>query len=167
MGVGVKSLRLGCSTWMLETGNGQRMGIRQDVGSRFPECYADPRQVLHFSTAGQWMWEEIKVSIHPVSSGVSPDREDSRSHGQRNEADAEDEEEEWKRGDAMRRVCPIQCGTPSGDSGRQGAGVDIVVRYGNSGRECAWSGATGLFGLLVTLMRDARRRKRGRGVGKE
>jgi len=64
-GVGGEVVDLGVfRTWLLETGNWTRMGIRPAPGL-VSERYAIHGKYFNFSTAGQWMWDEIKVSIPP------------------------------------------------------------------------------------------------------
>src|SRR6202044_707082 len=65
-GVGGEVVHLGLfRTWLLETGNWTANGHPTGRRVSFLNGYAIRGRYFNFSTAGQWMWDEIKVSVPP------------------------------------------------------------------------------------------------------
>ena len=65
-GVGGEVVEIGVfRTWLLETGNWTANGHPTGRRVSFLNGYAIRGKYFNFSTAGQWMWDEIKVSIPP------------------------------------------------------------------------------------------------------
>ncbi len=85
------------STWLLETGNWTANGHPTGRRVSFLNGFAIRGKYFNFSTSGQWMWDEIKVSI-PPGAGSYPLIEKIREATiKATEADAKMAEEEWKR----------------------------------------------------------------------
>jgi len=81
------------------------MAILPEEESRFLNGYAIRGKYFNFSTVGQWMWDEIKVSI-PPGAGIPPSYQgDLRSDGEGNgKAECENGgKRKWKRGDARKK----------------------------------------------------------------
>src|ERR1700729_912826 len=84
-------------TWLLETGNWTANGHPTGRRVSFLNGYAIRGKYFNFSTTGQWMWDEIKVSIPPGAKAY-PLIEKIRAVAiKATEADAKMAEEEWKR----------------------------------------------------------------------
>src|SRR6202041_1765226 len=65
-GVGGEVVHLGLfRTWLLETGNWTANGHPTGRRVSFLNGFAIRGKYFNFSTSGQWMWDEIKVSIPP------------------------------------------------------------------------------------------------------
>jgi small-conductance mechanosensitive channel len=128
-GVGGEVVEVGLfRTWLLETGNWTANGHPTGRRVSFLNGYAIRGRFFNFSTAGQWMWDEIKVSI-PAGADAYPliDRiREATVHA--TEADASMAEEEWKRV-THEQGSPQFSAKPSVDMRPAGGGVDIVVRY--------------------------------------
>src|SRR4029077_12443710 len=63
-GVGGEVVQLGLfRTWLLETGNWNANGHPTGRRVSFLNGYAIRGKYFNFSTVGQWMWDEIKVSV--------------------------------------------------------------------------------------------------------
>jgi small-conductance mechanosensitive channel len=115
-------------TWLLETGNWTAIGHPTGRRVSFLNGYAIHGTYFNFSTTGQWMWDEIKVSI-PVGIEAYPMIDKIREAAVKaTEADAKMAEEEWKRV-THEQGSPQFSAKPSVDMQPAGGGVDIVVRY--------------------------------------
>ena len=128
-GVGGEVVQLGLfRTWLLETGNWTANGHPTGRRVSFLNGYAIRGKYFNFSTAGQWMWDEIKVSvppgmdIHPLLKGIY------EATVKTTEADAKMAEAEWKRV-THEEGSPQFSAMPSVNLRPAGAGVDIVMRY--------------------------------------
>ena len=115
-------------TWLLETGNWTANGHPTGRRVSFLNGYAIHGKYFNFSTTGQWMWDEIKVSI-PQGTEAYPMIDKIREATiKATEADAKMAEEEWKRV-THEQGSPQFSATPSVDMQPAAGGVDIVVRY--------------------------------------
>jgi small-conductance mechanosensitive channel len=128
-GVGGEVVQLGLfRTWLLETGNWTAHGHPTGRRVSFLNGYAIRGKYFNFSTVGQWMWDEIKVSvppgtsIHPLLKGIY------EAAIKATEADAKMAEAEWKRVTREEGV-PQFSAMPSVNLRPAGASVDIVIRY--------------------------------------
>ena len=128
-GVGGEVVQLGLfRTWLLETGNWTAHGHPTGRRVSFLNGYAIRGKYFNFSTVGQWMWDEIKVSvppgtsIHPLLNGIYD------ATVKITEADAKMAEAEWKRV-THEEGAPQFSAMPSVNLRPAGASVDIVIRY--------------------------------------
>src|ERR1700719_3979176 len=128
-GVGGEVVQLGLfRTWLLETGNWTANGHPTGRRVSFFNGYAIRGKYFNFSTVGQWMWDEIKVSvpsgtdIHPLIKGIY------EATVKTTEADAKMAETEWKRV-THEEGSPQFSAMPSVNVRPAGAGLDIVIRY--------------------------------------
>jgi small-conductance mechanosensitive channel len=128
-GVGGEVVQLGLfRTWLLETGNWTAHGHPTGRRVSFLNGYAIRGKYFNFSTVGQWMWDEIKVSvppgtsIHPLLKGIY------EATVKTTEADAKMAEKEWKRV-THEEGSPQFSAMPSVNLRPAGAGVDIIIRY--------------------------------------
>jgi small-conductance mechanosensitive channel len=128
-GVGGEVVQLGLfRTWLLETGNWTAHGHPTGRRVSFLNGYAIRGKYFNFSTVGQWMWDEIKVSvppgtsIHPLLKGIYD------ATVKTTEADAKMAEGEWKRV-THEEGSPQFSAMPSVNLRPAGAGVDIIIRY--------------------------------------
>jgi small-conductance mechanosensitive channel len=128
-GVGGEAVEIGLfRTWLLETGNWTANGHPTGRRVSFLNGFAIRGQYFNFSTAGQWMWDEIKVSIPPGAQAYPLIEKIRAATVKATEADAKMAEQEWKRV-THEEGAPQFSATPSVDIRPAGAGVDIVVRY--------------------------------------
>lgn len=128
-GVGGEVVQLGLfRTWLLETGNWTAHGHPTGRRVSFLNGYAIRGKYFNFSTVGQWMWDEIKVSvppsisIHPLLKGIY------EATVKTTEADAKMAEAEWKRV-THEEGSPQFSAMPSVNLRPAGASVDIIIRY--------------------------------------
>jgi small-conductance mechanosensitive channel len=128
-GVGGEVVQLGLfRTWLLETGNWTANGHPTGRRVSFLNGYAIRGKYFNFSTVGQWMWDEIKVSI-PAGTGIQPlIKGIYEATVKTTEADAKMAEAEWKRV-THEEGSPQFSAMPSVNLRPAGPGVDIVIRY--------------------------------------
>ena len=128
-GVGGEVVELGIfRTWLLETGNWTAHGHPTGRRVSFLNGYAIRGKYFNFSTVGQWMWDEIKVSV-PPGIGIHPLIEKIyQATVAATEADAKMAEAEWKRV-THEEGSPQFSAMPSVNLRPAGAGIDLVVRY--------------------------------------
>jgi small-conductance mechanosensitive channel len=128
-GVGGEVVQLGLfRTWLLETGNWTANGHPTGRRVSFLNGYAIRGRYFNFSTVGQWMWDEIKVTV-PSGKGVDPlIKGIYEATVKATEADAKMAEAEWKRV-THEEGSPQFGAMPSVNLRPAGAGVDIVIRY--------------------------------------
>jgi small-conductance mechanosensitive channel len=115
-------------TWLLETGNWTANGHPTGRRVSFLNGYAIRGKYFNFSTVGQWMWDEIQLSI-PAGTEIHPLIEKIYQFTVKaTENDAKMAEAEWKRV-TQEEGTPQFSAMPSVNLRPAGAGVDIVVRY--------------------------------------
>ena len=153
-GVGGEVVELGLfRTWLLETGNWTANGHPTGRRVSFLNGYAIRGKYFNFSTAGQWMWDEIRVT---VPSGVSLDPLIKGIYDatvKTTEADAKMAEAEWKRV-THEEGSPQFSSMPSVNLRPAGTGVDIVIRYITRAGVRVES-RNHLFAMIVALMQGA------------
>jgi small-conductance mechanosensitive channel len=141
-------------TWLLETGNWTSIGHPTGRRVSFLNGFAIHGRFFNFSTAGQWMWDEIKVTI-PPGTDAYPFIDKVREAALKvTEADAKMAEEEWKHVTHEQGV-PQFSAAPAVDMSPSGSGVDVVVRYiTRAGARLETRNR--LFATVVELMLGAR-----------
>jgi len=154
-GVGGEVVQLGLfRTWLLETGNWTAHGHPTGRRVSFLNGYAIRGKYFNFSTVGQWMWDEIKVSVppgtsvHPLLKGIY------EATVKTTELDAKMAEEEWKRV-THEEGSPQFSAMPSVNLRPAGASVDILIRYiTRAGVRVETRNR--LFAMIVDLMQGER-----------
>ncbi len=128
-GVGGEVVQLGLfRTWLLETGNWTANGHPTGRRVSFLNGYAIRGKYFNFSTVGQWMWDEIKITVplgaglHALLKGIYD------ATVKATEADAKMAEAEWKRV-THEEGAPQFSAMPSVNLRPAGSGMDIVIRY--------------------------------------
>lgn len=166
-GVGGEVVEVGLfSTTLLETGSLSEMGHPTGRRISFLNGFAIRGQFFNFTTSGQWMWDEIKVSV-PSTDEIHGTVE--RIHEavlRETEANAHIAEQEWKRGvrggDLSRfSATPVENLRPSA------SGIDVQVRYVTRASE-RFDMRNRLYQSLVELLHESggtARSEETRGVG--
>ena len=109
-GVGGEVVEIGVfRTWLLETGNWTANGHPTGRRVSFLNGYAIHGKYFNFSTAGQWMWDEIKVSIPPGTEAYPLIDKDPRSRGQGDRGGREDGGRGMETRDPRRGFAAVQC----------------------------------------------------------
>ena len=154
-GVGGEVVQVGLfRTWLLETGNWTANGHPTGRRVSFLNGFAIRGKYFNFSTSGQWMWDEIKVSIPPGARSYPLIEKIRAATLKATEADAKMAEAEWKRV-THEEGLPQFSATPSVDLRPAGTGVDIVVRYVTRAG-VRLETRNRLFETVVEIMRDDR-----------
>jgi small-conductance mechanosensitive channel len=128
-GVGGEAIEIGLlSTTLLETGGLAGQGYPTGRRISFLNSFAIKGQYFNFSTAGQWMWDDITISV-PADENVSELVDKIHEAAQKEtEEDSRLAETEWKRGthgDSLSRfsAAPLVSLRPTG------SGTDVQIRF--------------------------------------
>ena len=115
-------------TWLLETGNWTAHGHPTGRKVSFLNGYAIRGKYFNFSTVGQWMWDEIKVTI-PAGADTHPlIKKIYEAFVKATEENAKMAEAEWKR--VTHEEGSLQFSAmPSVNLSPAGTGIDVVIRY--------------------------------------
>ena len=153
-GVGGEVVHLGLfRTWLLETGNWTANGHPTGRKVSFLNGYAIRGKYFNFSTVGQWMWDEIKVTVPPATDIHPLIKEIYEATMKATETDAKLAEAEWKRV-TREEGSPQFSAMPSVNLRPAGVGVDIVIRYITRAGVRVET-RNHLFAMIVELMQDA------------
>jgi len=128
-GVGGEVTEIGLmSTTLLETGDLAERGHPTGRRITFLNSFAIRGKYFNFSTTGQWMWDEIAVSIPSTGDAHEMVERIRKAVQEETKESAAVAEQEWKRGsrgDGLSRfsAAPVVNPRPSGST------IDIKVRY--------------------------------------
>jgi small-conductance mechanosensitive channel len=128
-GVGGEVVEIGIfRTALLETGNWTDTAHRTGRRVTFINSFAIKGQYFNFSTTGQWMWDEIKLTIPAADNTYEIIELIHKAVLKETEKDTRLAEDEWKR--LTRRIgqSPLTAG-PAVDLRPGASGIDIIVRY--------------------------------------
>ncbi|HEX9198622.1 MAG TPA: mechanosensitive ion channel domain-containing protein [Acidobacteriaceae bacterium] len=128
-GVGGEVVEIGLfRTALLETGNWTDKGHPTGRRVTFMNSFAVTGQFFNFSTAGQWMWDQISVNV-PSGEGTYKTIEAiHKAVLEQTEKDAKLAETEWKGATKLQELGQFSA-TPSVDMRPAASGIDIQVRY--------------------------------------
>jgi len=128
-GVGGEVVEVGLfRTTLLETGNWTDKGHPTGRRVMFMNSFAVTGQFFNFSTAGQWMWDEISVNV-PAGEGTYKTIEAiHKAVLEQTAEDAKLAETEWKGATRQQELGQFSA-TPSVDMRPAASGIDILVRY--------------------------------------
>ena len=128
-GVGGEVVEIGLfRTALLETGNWTDKGHPTGRRVTFINNFAITGQYFNFSTAGQWMWDEISVHV-PEAMDTQKTIEAIHSAVTAETAkDAKEAETEWQSATKEQGLSHFSA-TPSVDMRPAASGIDIIVRY--------------------------------------
>jgi len=128
-GVGGEVTEIGLmSTTLLETGDLADRGHPTGRCITFLNSFAIRGKYFNFSTAGQWMWDEITVSIQESGDTEKIVDEIREAVEKETEKSARVAEQEWKRGargDGLSRFSAV----PVVNLRPSGSGIELLVRY--------------------------------------
>jgi small-conductance mechanosensitive channel len=115
-------------TIVLETGNWNDAGHPTGRRVTFVNSYAIEGHYFNFSTSGQWLWDEVQLSL-PVDRDPYPIAEEiQKIVSKETDANARLAEKEWENMGSARGIRPFSAG-PAISVRPGSAGFDIVVRY--------------------------------------
>jgi small-conductance mechanosensitive channel len=115
-------------TTLLETGNWTDKGHPTGRRTTFLNSFAIRGQYFNFSTAGQWMWDEMQVSLTPSEDPYALVERIHKAVIDETEQDVRAAEAEWKRGARQDGLSQFSA-TPTVNLRPSGSGIDILVRY--------------------------------------
>ena len=128
-GVGGEVVEIGLfRTALLETGNWTDRGHPTGRRITFVNKFAVTGQYFNFSTEGQWMWDEIKVTIPNAADSVEVIKKIHEAVIAETEKDSKLAEQEWQRATRQKSMSQFSA-TPSVDVRPAVGGVDLIVRY--------------------------------------
>ncbi len=137
-------------TTLLETGNWTDKGHPTGRRVTFINNFAISGQFFNFSTAGQWMWDEITLN---VPSGVETYKTIEAIHKtvlEQTTQDANEAEAQWKSVTRQQGLSQFSA-TPSVDMRPAASGVDILVRYMTRAGD-RFEVRNKLFGAIAALL---------------
>jgi small-conductance mechanosensitive channel len=151
-GVGGEVAEVGLfRTTLLETGNWTDKGHPTGRRVMFMNSFAVTGQFFNFSTAGQWMWDEISLNV-PAGEGTYKTIEAiHKAVLAETESDAKLAEEEWKGANRQQELGQFSA-TPSVDLRPAASGIDILVRYVTRAGE-RFEMRNKLYGTVLELLR--------------
>jgi small-conductance mechanosensitive channel len=115
-------------TVLLETGNWTTTGHPTGRKVAFVNSYAIEGHFFNFTTSGQWMWDELQITVpadqdpYPLIDAIQ------KTVSQETEADAQAAEKEWERADSHYKVKSVSP-TPAVNLRPTPTGVEIHIRY--------------------------------------
>ncbi len=150
------------NTTLLETGTLADKGLPTGRRITFMNGFAIRGQYFNFSTSGQWMWDEITLSL-PASDNIPEMLE--RIHKAvetETQKNADQAEQEWKRGAhgsslSRFRATAVENLRPSG------SGIDVLVRYVTRASE-RFEQRNRMYQALLEVLRGPRRGVEGEVV---
>jgi len=144
------------NTTLLETGTLADKGLPTGRRITFMNGFAIRGQYFNFSTSGQWMWDEITLSL-PASDNVQGMLE--RIHKAvetETEKNANQAELEWKRGSHGSSLSRFSA-TAVENLRPSASGTDVLVRYVTRASE-RFEQRNRLYQKLLEVMREPERR---------
>jgi small-conductance mechanosensitive channel len=115
-------------TQLLETGNWTAKGHPTGRLVAFMNTFAVTGQYFNFSTVGQWMWDEITVTVPTSDETYSMIEAIHAAVAKETEADAASAEAEWKKASGGAALSQFAA-TPTVNLRPAASGVDVLVRY--------------------------------------
>jgi small-conductance mechanosensitive channel len=115
-------------TTMLETGNWTDKGHPTGRRVTFINNFAISGQYFNFSTAGQWMWDEISVNVPASDDTYVMIELIHKAILRETEEDARLAEQEWKRAAKKLGLGQFRA-DPAVNLRPAASGIDILVRY--------------------------------------
>jgi len=115
-------------TTVLETGNWTDKGHPTGRRITILNSFAIRGVYFNFSTAGQWMWDEISVSLPPADDAFALVDRIHKAVLEETAGDVKAAEEEWKRGTRQDGLSQFSA-TPSVNLRPTASGIDLLVRY--------------------------------------
>jgi small-conductance mechanosensitive channel len=115
-------------TTLMETGNWTAKGHPTGRRVAFNNKYAISGQYFNFSTAGQWMWDELTVSVPAGEDTTATIGRVQKTLVEETEDDARKAEAEWAQVSQKHGLSQYSA-EPAVNLRPTAAGVDLVVRY--------------------------------------
>lgn len=128
-GVGGEVVDIGLfRTAVLETGNWTDKGHPTGRRVTFMNSFAVTGSYFNFSTAGQWMWDEISLNVPPGEDSYRTIEAIQKAVAAETATDAELAEAEWRTATKVRGLSQFSA-APSVDLRPAASGIEVIVRY--------------------------------------
>lgn len=128
-GVGGEVVEIGLlKTVLLEMGNWTNTGHPTGRRVAFVNKFAIERHFFNFSTAGQWLWDELQMTLPPTGDAYRLSMQVRDLVERETETDARLAEEEWERATRQYETNPFSA-RPAVDLRPSANGLDVMVRY--------------------------------------
>jgi len=128
-GVGGEVVEIGIlKTVLLEMGNWTNTGRPTGRRVAFMNKYAIENHYFNFSTAGQWLWDELQLSLPATVDAYKMAVQIRACVEKETEQDARLAEQEWERATRQYETRPFSA-KPSVDLRPSPNGIDVIVRY--------------------------------------
>lgn len=115
-------------TVLLETGNWTDTGHPTGRKVAFVNSYAIEGHFFNFTTSGQWMWDELQITVPPNQDPYPLLDAIQKTVAKETETTASAAEEEWKNAASNYKVSSVSA-APTVNLRPTSAGVEIHVRY--------------------------------------
>ena len=115
-------------TTILETSDWADKGHPTGRRATFINNFAVTGQFFNFTTVGQWMWDEMSVSIPASADAYEKIARLNQAILEETQQDAQLAEQEWKRAPRHNSLCQASAGS-SVNLRPAGSGVDVLIRY--------------------------------------
>jgi len=115
-------------TVLLETGNWTDTGHPTGRKVAFVNSYAIEGHFFNFTTSGQWMWDELQITVPPNQDPYPLVDAIQKTVAKETEKTASAAEEEWKNASSNYKVSSVSA-APTVNLRPTSAGVDVHVRY--------------------------------------
>jgi small-conductance mechanosensitive channel len=115
-------------TVLLETGNWTDTGHPTGRKVAFVNSYAIEGHFFNFTTSGQWMWDELQITVPPNQDPYPLVDAIQKTVAKETEKTASAAEEEWKNAASNYKVSSVSA-APTVNLRPTSSGVDVHVRY--------------------------------------
>ena len=150
-GVGGEVIEIGLlRTVLLEMGNWTTTGHPTGRRVAFMNSFAIEGHYFNFSTAGQWLWDELQVSLPTAGDPYQAAQEIRQTVERETEADATAAEQEWARVTHQYGAHPFSA-KPAVDLRPSPNGLIVIVRYITHAPQ-RYEMKSRLFGAIVNLL---------------
>ena len=128
-GVGGEVVEIGIlKTVLLEMGDWTNTGHPTGRRVSFNNKFAIENHYFNFSTEGQWLWDELRMTLPNTSSAYQMVSGIRETVAKQTEADARLAEQDWERATNQYGARPFSA-TPSVDLRPSAGGLEVIVRY--------------------------------------
>jgi small-conductance mechanosensitive channel len=128
-GVGGEVIEIGVfKTILLEMGNWTNTGHPTGRRVSFSNSYAIEGHYFNFSTVGQWLWDELQVTLPPAGNPYQVAEQIRQTVERETAAASVEAEQDWERVTAQYGVSSFSA-KPAIDLRPNVQGLDVVVRY--------------------------------------
>ena len=137
-------------TVLLETGNWTDSGHPTGRKVAFVNSFAIEGHFFNFSTSGQWLWDELELSIPQDKDPYTVIDEIQKLIEKETAANAQKAEQEWQNSTSRYRVQSVSA-KPAINLRPTGSGVEVHLRYITSANE-RYAMRAHLYQVLVELL---------------